>query len=162
MRAIIIKIAGVLVLTVSLVSPTLAQEANDSDAERNPPDDPIEVEIIDPEERARLARPERRQLPGVVQIVDRDGRLAAGWRRARNCPTALEAGSSLSTDDGATNVNTAMMDAASTSTCIDVILRDRPGRGPEVAAAGRAMGPGYMRTGRGQEVIYLPPPSARN
>ena len=162
MRAIIIEIACALVLTASLVSPTLAREVDDRDDERNPPDDPIEVEVIDPSERARVARPERRRLPGVVQIVDREGRLAAGWRRERNCPTALEAGSSLSSDEGATNVNNAMMDAASTSSCIDVILRDRPGRGPEVAAAGRAMGPGYMHTGRGQEVIYLPPPSARN
>ena len=164
MRAIMIT--GVLVLTTSLASPVWAQEVEedreDEEIELNPPDDPVEVEVIDPAERARLAVPERRRLPGVLQIVDEEGRMAAGWRSERTCPSTLDAGASMSSDEGSEGLNTAISEAASTDTCIDVILRDRPGMGPEVAAAGRAMGPGYMRTGRGQEIIYLPPPPARN
>lgn len=164
MRAILIT--GVLVLAASLASPAWAQEVEeereDEEVELNPPDDPIEVEVIDPAERARNARPVDQLPPGVVRIVGRDGVMAQGWRRERNCPTTLNASASMSSEEGSGDLNTAMMDAANASTCIDVILRDRPGRGPEVAAAGQAMGPGYMRTGRGQEIIFIPPPPARD
>lgn len=99
-------------------------------------------------------------LPNAIQIVSPDGTTLGGWRSEQRCssqPVLSDPGPEGSAES-ARHTSPSPAAGAVSDGCLNMLTRNLGGGETQIAMAGGVLAPGYMRTGRGQEIVFIPPP----